>query len=124
MATYKKTEFKKFIATLKWGSTAHWVDIAQSIGVDDNTIRAWRELPEAQAAIQEGVDNAIASMKQAGAKDWRMWEAKLKMLGVNPATKVEGTLSGDPIEALLQAYGVRKAIDDDRQDADSVQSPR
>lgn len=103
MATYKKTEFKKFISTLKWGSTAHWVDIAKAIGVDDDTLRAWRELPEAQAAIQEGVDNAIASMQQAGGKDWRMWEAKLKMLGVNPASKLDVDIN-DPRKDILSKY--------------------
>lgn len=103
MATYKKSEFKKFLGTLKWGSTAHWVDIAKSIGVDDDTLRAWRELPEAQEAIQEGIDNAIASMKQAGSKDWRMWEAKLKMLGVNPTSKVEVDIN-DPRKNILEEY--------------------
>lgn len=108
MATYKKTEFKKFLASLKWESTAHWVDIAQAIGVDDDTLRAWRELPEAQAAIQEGIDNAIASMKQAGAKDWRMWEAKLKMLGVNPATNVVVGIDGRP-DVLKEYMGAAHA---------------
>lgn len=103
MATYKKTEFKKFISTLKWGSSAHWVDIAKAIGVEDDTLRAWRELPEAQEAIQEGVDNAIASMKQSGAKDWRMWEAKLKMLGVNPPQKIQADIN-DPRKDLLERY--------------------
>lgn len=99
---YKKDEFNAFIKTVKWGSTAHWMDIAKAIGVDDDTIRAWRQLPEAKAAIQEGIDNALASMKQAGAKDWRMWEAKLKMLGVNPPEKHEVLV--DPRDAILKKY--------------------
>lgn len=103
MATYKKSEFRKFLNTLKWGSTAHWVDIAKAIGVNDDTLRAWRELPEAQAAVQEGIDNALASMQQSGNKDWRMWEAKLRMLGVNPADKHE-VIVDDKRDKILDKY--------------------
>lgn len=103
MAVYKDKEFKAFIKTLKWGSAAHWIEIAHALGVDKNTITAWKELPEAQEAIQEGIDQALAAMQQAGAKDWRMWEAKLKMLGVNPAQNIEVKFN-DPRKDLLKKY--------------------
>lgn len=105
MAVYKGKEFKAFIKTLKWGSTAHWIEIANALGVDKNTITAWKELPEAQEAIQEGIDRALASMEQSGQKDWHMWEAKLKMLGINPATKIDANIN-DPRQAILRRYGL------------------
>lgn len=103
MAVYKKNEFKAFLKSIKWGSTAHWVDIARALNVDDDTITAWKKLPEAQAAIEEGIDRAFAAMQESGGKDWRMWEAKLRMLGVNPATKIE---VADPRGAILKKYGL------------------
>lgn len=103
MAVYKKHEFKAFIKALKFGSIAHWVDIARVLNVDEDTITAWKELPEAQQAIQEGIDRALASMEQAGQKDWHMWEAKLKMFGINPATKIEADIN-DPRKEILEKY--------------------
>ena len=105
MAVYKEQEFKAFIKTLKWGSAAHWLDIAEALNVDKNTITAWKELPEAKEAIQEGIYRALAAMEQAGAKDWRMWEAKLKMLGVNPPQRVEADISDSRKEILKKYLG-------------------
>lgn len=102
MAIYKKDQFKAFIKALKYGSVAHWMDIARALNVDDDTIKAWRDLPEAQLAIQEGIDEAFRRMQESGAKDWRMWESKLKMLGVNPAQKVE--VINDPRLDILGKY--------------------
>lgn len=102
---YKKKEYEAFIKTLKWGSVGHWVEIARALNVDDDTILAWKKLPEAQTAIQEGIDRSIAAMEQAGGKDWRMWEAKLKMLGVNPPQKIEAEVT-DARKSILDKYGL------------------
>lgn len=103
MSVIKKTEYKAFIKHLKYGSAAHWVEIAKALNVDNDTITAWKKLPEAQMAIQEGIDQAIMAMEQAGRKDWRMWEAKLKMFGVNPPQKIEAVID-DPRQKILGQY--------------------
>ena len=105
MAVYKKKEYEAFVKALKFGSVAHWQEIAKALGVDEDTITAWKKLPEAQEAIQAGIDQSLAAMQQAGQKDWRMWEAKLKMFGINPATKIDATI-GDPREKVLAKYGL------------------
>lgn len=105
MAHYKKTEFKQFLKTIKRGQASHWVDIAEALGVDKNTISDWKKTPEAQQAIQEGIEFALECMQQAGARDWRMWETKLKMLGINPASKVEVQMA-DPLDKILGKFGI------------------
>jgi hypothetical protein len=42
-------------------------------------------------------------MQQAGGKDWRMWEAKLKMLGLNPASKIDVDINY-PRKDILSKY--------------------
>lgn len=118
MAIYKKNEFKAFLKTIKWGSVEHWQDIARALNVEEDTITAWKRTPEAQAAIEEGIDRALKAMEQAGAKDWRMWEAKLKMLGVNPPEKHE-IKTADPIELLLKKY-VNAEGKNDRQTPEAI----
>lgn len=78
----KKTEFEKFIEILETSTViAHWVEIAEILGVNKDTINEWRKLPEARQARARGIAAALSKMQRAGAKDWRMWEAKLRMLG-------------------------------------------
>lgn len=88
--TKKKQEFEAFIKSIKAGQLGYWAEIAKAVGVSKQTIVQWKKLPEAQEAIKQGIDHAMAQMEQAGRRDWRMWESKLKMLGVNPATRIEG----------------------------------
>lgn len=99
----KKKEYQAFIKAIDEGQVGHWVEIARALNVSDDTITAWKKLPEAQAAIQRGIDHALACMQQAGSRDWKMWEAKLKMLGINPATKIEASVN-DPRQAILEQY--------------------
>lgn len=103
MEPYKDKEFKAFITAIDEGQVGHWVEIARALNVSDETILKWKKLPEAQAAIQRGIDHALMCMQQAGARDWKMWEAKLKMLGLNPATKIEATID-DPRTKILGKY--------------------
>lgn len=100
---YEIEKFVKFLATIGKKSTAHWIDIAGALGVHPNTITAWKQHPLAQDAIKKGIENALQNMEESGAKDWRMWEAKLRMLGVNPATKIEATID-DPRKQILDKY--------------------
>jgi hypothetical protein len=101
MTPYKNLEFKQFLKTIKNGQAAHWIDLALAIGVDQDTITAWKKTPKAQQAIQDGIDHAVEQMITVGAKDWRMWEAKLKMLGVNPANKLDLTSGGERLEPVI-----------------------
>lgn len=100
----KKTEFREFLKSIEEHQFAHWENIAQAIGVSRATIDRWRQLPEAKNAITMGIAKTLQQMENAGRKDWRMWEAKLKMLGVNPAQKHEID-TGDKINEILNKYG-------------------
>lgn len=118
MSQYKTNEFKKFIETIKEGQAAHWIDIAEALDVDKNTILAWKKTPEAQEAIQEGISHALACMQQAGARDWRMWETKLKMLGLNPANKMEVKVT-DPLSNILGKFEITEGDDAGETDTSS-----
>lgn len=104
---YKSEKFEVFLKIIDQGVVAHWADIARAIEVDEDTITSWKRTPQAQEAIVNGIIRGIKCMEQAGARDWRMWEAKLRMLGVNPVNKVE--LSTNPIEQILRKYGLDNA---------------
>lgn len=104
-AILKKKEYEAFVGAISEGNVGHWVEIARALNVSDDTITAWKKLPEAKAAIQKGIDESLEGMKNAGVKDWRMHEAKLKMFGINPATKIEATID-DPRLKILERYGL------------------
>ncbi len=101
----KKKEYQAFIKAIDKGQVGHWVEVARALNVNEDTILAWKKLPEAQEAIQKGIDYALQCMQQAGARDWHMWEAKLKMFGINPATKIDATID-DGRMATLAKYGL------------------
>ncbi len=44
---YKTEQFEMFLKTLKQDSYAHWKEIAEVIGVDRDTISAWKKHPRA-----------------------------------------------------------------------------
>lgn len=106
--TYKREEFEAFIKTIEDGAVEHWIDIARALNVDPDTITAWKRTPEGQEAIKKGIKKAFVQMEKAGAKDWKMWDRKLQMLGVNPAQRVEVAVS-DPVEATLKKLGLMDA---------------
>lgn len=101
---YKENEFDKFLKELEEGSQPFWANIAEAIGVDQETIARWKELPEAQIAMKRGIQNTLREMEGAGRKDWRMWEQRLKMFGINPPQKVEGSLRVDDRKKILAKY--------------------
>jgi hypothetical protein len=98
----KKLEFLAFLKTLKDGTNAHWQEVAEAIGIDNTTITYWKKYPEAKKARREGIKKALEGMVSSGHKDWRMWESKLKMLGIIPKEKSEVDLKSDglPIPIL------------------------
>ena len=85
----KKNEFAAFIRNLKTGSVCHWLNMAEALGVDKDTVQVWKELPEAQKAIQDGIDYAMEQMERSGKSDWRMWKDKLAMLKVVATERIE-----------------------------------
>jgi len=97
---YKQREYKQFIKLIEGNTVEHWVNIAQALNVDKDTITDWKRLPEAQAAIQKGIDRALEGMQRAGGKDWRMWESKIKMLGINPIQKLDVTSGGEKLPIM------------------------
>lgn len=115
---YKKKEYQAFIKTISTGQAGHWVEIARAINVDQDTITKWKQLPEAQKAIQDGIDFALKQMEEAGGKDWKMWEAKLKMLGVNPTIKIDAQIN-DPRKEILIQYGLGTSAGADLSGADN-----
>ena len=106
MAIYKEAEFQTFLNLIEGGQIQHWVEIAKIIGVDKNTISAWKKLPEAQNAILEGISSSLSKMEQAGKNDWRMYEAKLRMLGLSDKPELKVQFSNDPAEEVLKKMGL------------------
>ena len=56
---YKKKEYKAFVSAISEGNVGHWVEIARALNVSDDTITAWKKLPEAQEAIQKGINESL-----------------------------------------------------------------
>jgi hypothetical protein len=78
MSVYKETEFKAFLAALESRQHGHGVEVARALNVDKNTISAWKKTPEAQAALQKGIDHALQCMTQAGARELAYVRGKAK----------------------------------------------
>jgi len=102
---YKQEQFKAFIKSLSKGSISHWVVIAEALHVDRDTINAWRKLPEAQEAIQNGIAKCLDEMEKSGGQDWRMWNERLKTLGVIATEKHDLTSGGEKIEFAVELTG-------------------
>lgn len=118
---YKTEEFKAFIKTIQDPTViAHWVEIAEALGVDPTTITEWKKCPEAIEARKAGIKEALYKMQYSGAKDWKMWESKLKMLGINPVDRTDLTSDGekiqtvDVLELLKKVYGETRPISPDK----------
>lgn len=92
---YKVEEFDKFIETIKGGAVGHWIQIARVLGIANSTIHSWKKLPQAQKAIKDAIERTAEKMEESGKDDWRMWESKMKMLGVSPIEKAETDVTSD-----------------------------
>jgi hypothetical protein len=79
--TYKE-QFEAFLKIIRENKVEHWVNVAEALGVHQNTIVNWKKHPLAQKAIAEGIQHALEQMEKTGGRDWKMWREKLKMLGV------------------------------------------
>lgn len=99
----KKEEFEAFIDALEESSIPHWSDIAEAIGVNKDTITEWKKHPRARAAHIKGIQYALKQMELAGKNDWRMWEAKLKMLGLRKNTDKDD-LTNTKLEPIPITY--------------------
>jgi len=93
----KIEEFDAFLDLLRGDTTAHWVQIADAIGINKDTVTEWRKHPSAQKAIRDGIERALEGMEKAGKDDWKMWESKLRMLGLIPKEQMDITSGGKPI---------------------------
>lgn len=98
---HKEEEFLAFIETVKGDTVAYWSQIAQALGVNKDTITLWKNHPLAKKAIREGIEKNLAGMQKSGKKDWRMWESKVKMLGVAPIEKQDITSGGEKVRPIL-----------------------
>jgi len=95
---YKTAEFEAFIDIIKGSTVAYWVQIATALGINKDTITIWKRHPRARKATLEGIEHALEEMKRAGNKDWRMWESRLKMLGVAPVERSDMTSGDEPLD--------------------------
>lgn len=105
---YKDDEFEKFIETIEGDTVEHWVNIASALGVTPDTITRWKKHPKAKEAIRRGINRALEGMEKAGGNDWRMYEAKLKMLGVDSTQKVDITSGGEKLPIMGGTADVSK----------------
>ena len=112
---HKEAEFLAFIETIKGDTVAYWSQIAQVLGVNNDTITEWKKHPLAKKAIREGIEKNLAGMKKAGKKDWRMWESKVKMLGVAPIEKRDITTGGEKVRPLLGGISRDESSNSDKQ---------
>ena len=95
---YKAEKFEAFIKEIKKGSISHWVQIAEALGIEKGTIVVWKQTPEAQKAIKDGINHALLQMQKVGKRDWKMWKEKLGMLGISPIERADITSEGERIE--------------------------
>lgn len=111
---YKDWEFEKFLKMISAGNITRWYLIARALNVSEKTLRRWRTHPRAQKAVVEAIEGAWDGMEKAGRNDWRMYQAKLAMLGVIPEDKykvieilvkpVESEFSLEEIKELAKKY--------------------
>lgn len=106
---YKDIEFEKFIETLEEGSVEHWIEIARAIGVDKDTITAWKSQPRAIEARRNGIKYALEQMEKSGKRDWKMWKAKLALLEVMETEKTDVTSAGEKLELKVEIVEAKNA---------------
>lgn len=98
---YKEEKFNAFLDMLRGESVHYWQQIAEILGVSDRTIREWKQHPAAKKAIRDGIENVLDNMTKAGKDDWRMWDAKAKMLGLSQIQKIDHTTKGEKIVPIM-----------------------
>lgn len=101
---YKKEQFEAFLQTIGRKSVGHWVQMAKALGVDRDTIAAWKKHPLAQKVIKDEIEKCLEGMEESGSKDWKMWESRAKMLGVAPIEKSDITSDGEKLDFKVISY--------------------
>lgn len=96
----KVNEFNMFLEILEKGQAVHLGQIAQALGVGPETLTDWKKDPRAIEAQTKGVLAALEKMEKVGTDDWRMWQAKLAMAGIQAIQKTDITTQGDKIGGL------------------------
>lgn len=77
---YKSEEFEEFLRIIDQGQVDTWELVAETLGVNKNTIQNWKRHPLARQALAKGLQDAIKKMEEVGRRDWRMWREKAAML--------------------------------------------
>lgn len=98
---YKAESFDKFLEILEEGTDAHWLEIAEALKVNKDTITVWKTHPRAQQSIQKGISHALSMMKKSGADDWKMWDKIATRLGAQVIEKTDVTSDGEKIEGVV-----------------------
>lgn len=99
---YKDDQYLKFIQIIKNGEIpAHWELLAETLGVHRNTIMEWKKLPEFSSAIDSGLNEALAKMKETGAKDWKMWRERVAILSREKQKDSGTTINAEKVVAIL-----------------------
>lgn len=105
---YKDEEFEAFLESLEDPTVqAHWYQIAEVIGVTKETLSRWQKHPRAIEARQRGIAESLKGMRTAGATEWKMYESKLKMLGIVPVERQEHT-GKDGNELIIALTEIKK----------------
>src|SRR4030043_357297 len=98
---YKTEEYQKFIQTVENGEIPeHWQILAEALGITEQTIIRWKQLPEFQKALNKGLDKALREMQRAGGDDWKMWRERIALL----RKEKQGdsmTINADKVVAIL-----------------------
>lgn len=122
---YKTEKFNLFIETIKKNEVGHWIQIARAIGICNDTIHRWKKLPRARKAIKEAIDSTMEKMEKAGKNDWKMWESKLKMLGVAPVDKSEMDItSGGKVIPILNGITKKSDVHKNNSDREASKAPQ
>jgi len=98
---YKEEKFAVFLDMLRGESVHYWQQIAEILEVSQDTITSWKRHPSAKKAIRDGIENVLDNMTKAGKDDWRMWDAKAKMLGLTQIQRIDHTTKGKAISPIM-----------------------
>ena len=97
---YKEMEFEEFLKAIGNANIKNWSVLAEALGVDRNTLIAWRQHPLAQEALSTAIQESLKEMQESGKADWRMWREKAKILGVKDKSTLEHEVSEETREVL------------------------
>jgi hypothetical protein len=109
-----KWEYSNFLEFVKKRKVSRAVLYAKSLGIERKTLVHWMSQPELREAMTEALDEIIDGMKQAGAKDWRMYRELYTMLGLDDIKNIDVTSDGEKIQTPIV-----RIIDERQRNTDS-----